>query len=383
MTTTHEEPSAESSHAGGRQPLSAEDLRQMSAEEVMIAGAEADDIHIVHRRHRFPVPGTKAEKRAERAVAACFAISALAGVGFVVAFVAIPFKWHLPGTPQTFRFFTPALGGTIALMLLFMGIGMVLWAKWLMPEEEVIQDRHDEPTSEEDNLIIEASLVTGYEDTGLPRRSLLLKTLGLAGGAIATVPLVAIVGGMIKSPGDLLFHTMFQRNKKLFPETGGRVPLVLENFERVGPGDLEPGGLLTVFPGVRHPVEGFDKNGVEDVSSPTLLIRLRPGQKIQPLPGQAKFGWPPEDPEYVAFSKICTHAGCPASLYEQQTSRILCPCHQSQFEVLKDATPVFGPAARPLPKLPLTVVTDADGAQYFVADRDYPEPVGPSFWERP
>ena len=365
------------------EPLTAEELRKMSPEEVMIAGSEADGVHIVHRRDRFPVRGTLAEKRAERAVAACFGISALAGIGFIVAFVAIPFKWHLPGTPQNFRFYTPALGGLLAAMLLFMGVGMVLWAKWLMPEEEAVQERHDEPSSEEDKLMTEATLLTGLEDTGLPRRSMILKTLGLAGGALATVPLVAIVGAMIKKPGDTLFHTMFQNNKKLFPESNGRVPLVLENFQRVGPNDLAPGGILTVFPGLREPEPGFVKNGVNDATSPTLLIRLKPGQKVKARKGQAGFGWPSDNPEFVAFSKICTHAGCPASLYEQQTSRLLCPCHQSQFEVLQDAKPVFGPASRSLPKLPLEVQVAEDGTQYFVAGSDYHEAIGPAFWERP
>ena len=83
-----------------------------------------------------------------------------------------------------------------------------------------------------------------------------------------------------------------------------------------------------------------------------MLIRLRPEQVAEiasPRPGQADFGYG----EYVAYSKICTHAGCPVSLYEQETSRILCPCHQSQFVVTQGAKPVFGPATRPLPQLPI------------------------------
>ncbi len=361
--------------------LTADDIRKMTPEEAMLAGSEADGVHIVHRRDRFPIRGTKAEKRAERAVALTFAISALAGLGFIVAFVAIPFKWHLPGTPQNFRFYTPALGGLLAIMLVFLGVGMVLWAKWLMPEEEAVQDRHDVPSTDEDKMLTEATLIVGLEDTGLPRRGLLLRTLLLAGGAMATVPLVALVGAMIKKPGDKLFHTLFKPNLDMFPESGGHVPLVYSDWRRVGPDDLEPGGLATVFPGVREEVNGYD--GVTDASSPTLLIRLRPGQKIKARKGQAGFGWPAHNPEYVAFSKICTHAGCPASLYEQQTSRLLCPCHQSQFQVLEDAKPVFGPATRSLPKLPITVETGQDGRQYFVALSDYKEAIGPGFWERP
>ncbi|HKC27813.1 MAG TPA: Rieske 2Fe-2S domain-containing protein, partial [Jatrophihabitans sp.] len=359
-----------------------EEIRRMTPEEAMIAGAEVDGVHIVHRRNRFPIPGTKAEKRAERGVALAFTISALAGVGFIVAFVALPYHWHLPGTPQNFRFYTPALGGLLAIMMIFLGVGLVLWAKWLMPEEEAVQERHDDPSTEEDKLLTEATLVVGLEDTGLPRRGLILRTLLLAGGAVATVPLIALVGGMIKKPGDALFHTLFRPNKKLFPETNGLVPLVRDDWTRVSPDDIQPGGVETVFPGVRQQTpQGTD--GVSDPSSPTLLIRLRPGERVKPRKGQAHFGWPADNPEYLAFSKICTHAGCPASLYEQQTGRLLCPCHQSQFQVLEDAKPVFGPATRSLPKLPLTVQTDADGRQYFLAASDYHEAIGPGFWERP
>jgi ubiquinol-cytochrome c reductase iron-sulfur subunit len=359
----------------------AEDIRQMTPEEAMRAGAEADGIHIVHRRDRFPIRGTKAEKRAERGVALAFTISALAGAGFIVAFVALPYRWHLPGTPQNFRFYTPALGGLLAIMMIFLGVGLVLWAKWLMPEEETVQDRHDVASSEEDKLLTEATLIVGLEDTGLPRRGMILRSLALAGGAFATVPLVALVGGMLKKPGDQLLHTLFRPNPEMFPASNGLVPIVYSDWRRVSPDDLEPGGIATVFPGVRAKT-AYGTDGVTDAASPTLIIRLRPGQKVKSRKGQAGFGWPANNPEYIAFSKICTHAGCPASLYEQQTGRLLCPCHQSQFQVLEDAKPVFGPATRSLPKLPLTVEVSEDGRQYFLAASDYHEAIGPGFWER-
>ena len=383
MSTTDDDTTTTGAHTahGHAAPPTADELKAMSAEERMIAGAETDDIHIVHRRDRFPIRGTKAEKRAERSVAACFAIAGLAGLGFIVYFCAGPWRWHLPGTAQNFRFYTPILGGLMAALLLFMGLGLILWAKWLMPEEEVIQERHDFPTTEEDKLMTEATLSVGLDDTGLPRRSLILRTLVLAGGALATVPLVALIGAMIKKPGDQLFHTFFARNPKMFPETNGRVPIVYSDWRQVSPDDLEPGAIATVFPGVRkEDKNGF--NGLTSASSPTIIIRLRPGQVVKSRKGQSAFGWPAANPEYVAYSKICTHAGCPASLYEQQTSRLLCPCHQSQFEVLLDAKPVFGPATRSLPKLPLDVVV-VNGKQYFYARSDYHEAVGPGFWERP
>jgi quinol---cytochrome c reductase iron-sulfur subunit len=338
------------------------EIAAMSDEEAMIAGAAVDGVYIEHRRQRFPVPGTKTEKRAERTVAACFVLSAVAGLAFVVCFIAVPFKYHLIGTgSQDFTLYTPILGALLGISLFMLGIGAVLWAKWLMPEEEVVQDRHDGPSPITDQMLTAATLKAGLADTGLARRSVLKMSLGLAGGALGIVPLVAIVGALIKKPRGELFHTLW----------GPNVAMVYADGRRVGPNDLEPGAILTVFPGV--------PGAISNASSPTLLIRLRPGQVVRPRKGQGSFGWN----DYVAFSKICTHAGCPASLYEQQTTRLLCPCHQSQFEVLEDAKPVFGPATRSLPKLPLGVEQGEDGITYFVAKSDFNEAIGPAFWERP
>jgi ubiquinol-cytochrome c reductase iron-sulfur subunit len=368
--------------SGENQTPSADEVLAMTKEEAMILAAKLDGVDIVHRQERFPVPGTKAEKRAERSVALAFVLSGLAGIGFVVYFIVGDWHWNLPNKAQNFQYFTPILGVTLALMFGFMGIGMVLWAKKLLPEEHIIQERHDEPSEDVDRMLADATLVAALHDTGLGRRKVLGRSLLFAGGAVATVPLVALVGAMIKKPGDKLFHTLFKPNKKLFPESGGLVPLVYENWTQVSPDDFLPGGVATVFPGVRtKSISGYD--GVHDASSPTLIIRLRPDQTVQPrtLKGKSQkdFQWG----DFVAYSKICTHAGCPASLYEQQTSRLLCPCHQSQFEVLKDARPVFGPATRSLPKLPLTVLTGSDGKQYFYAKSDFHEAIGPAFWERP
>ncbi len=346
--------------------LTAEEVSRLSTEEAMIVGAEIDDVFIVHRRERFPIAGTRAEKRAERTVAGMFLLAFLAAVGFIVVFCgAVPYEWHLPNQgSQGFHYFTPLLGLLLGISLGAIGIGTVLWAKWLLPEEEVVQDRHDRPKDPAQQMLTAATLVQGFHDTGIGRRSMLKGTIGLAGGALAVVPLVALVGAMIKKPnrgpGQSLFHTLW----------GSGVAVVDADGKRIGPADILPGGLMTVFPGV--------PGGIAAGDSPTLLIRLRPGQTVKARKGQAGYQWQ----DFVAFSKICTHAGCPASLYEQQTGRLLCPCHQSQFQVLEDAKPVFGPATRSLPKLPLGVEV-VDGTQYFVAKGDYPEAVGPAFWERP
>jgi ubiquinol-cytochrome c reductase iron-sulfur subunit len=102
-------------------------------------------------------------------------------------------------------------------------------------------------------------------------------------------------------------------------------------------------------------------------------MRVEPGL-IVPLPGRET--WTPDG--YVVYSKICTHAGCPVGLYQRETQQLLCPCHQSSFDVLHHAKPVFGPAAAPLPQLPIEL--GADG--FLRATGDFSEPVGPSFWRR-
>ena len=103
----------------------------------------------------------------------------------------------------------------------------------------------------------------------------------------------------------------------------------------------------------------------------TVLVRVEPGLN---KPAEGREDWAPDG--LLAYSKVCTHAGCPVGLYRAQDKRLICPCHQSTFDVLRGATPVYGPAARPLPQLPIRL--EADGT--FTAEGDFPEPVGPSFW---
>ncbi len=111
----------------------------------------------------------------------------------------------------------------------------------------------------------------------------------------------------------------------------------------------------------------------EKAKAVVLLMRLNP-ESLNPSPGREDWGYN----GIVAYSKICTHVGCPVALYEQQTHHLLCPCHQSTFDLTQECKVIFGPASRPLPQLPIAV--DAEG--YLVATSDFHEPVGPSYWER-
>jgi quinol---cytochrome c reductase iron-sulfur subunit len=337
--------------------LDVEAFREAPLEQQAVQAAELDGVRIVHRRERFPAPGSKAEKRAERAVSLCFVIAFLGAVAFSVCYIVLPWQYGI--SSDTYPWFTPVMGVTMAISLFGFGFGAVLWAKLLIPEEEAVQERHGGRSDVADRETTTAILSDGIGMTGVARRSLLQRALGLSGlalGALAIIPL----GGLIKKPKGELFRTGWKDG----------VRLMTSDRRLIRPGDLEAGGIATVFPATP---DGLTTQVVAD--SVVLLIRLRPGQTVRARPGQESFGWQ----DYLAYSKICTHAGCPASLYEQQTGRLLCPCHQSQFDLLQDAKPVFGPAARPLPKLAITV----DDEGYFVAKSDFTEPIGPSFWERP
>ncbi|MET8837386.1 Rieske 2Fe-2S domain-containing protein [Micromonospora sp. NPDC004540] len=351
----------------GREPLDVNDPR-LSRFEIVEEGARRDDIEIVHYEPQV-VPGSKAERRMTRTVASFFWITFLAGLAFLVVYIWWPWQWEAGRGGD--KYYTPLLGVTLGIALLGVGFGILTWGKKLLPKEVSIQDRHDQPGSPADRRITGETMLYMADELGVKRRPLLgLSVLaGLAPvGAVLAAPLV---GGLISQPhkNNQMFTTGFAPG-----EGGKRIRLVREDGRPIRPADVSVGGQLTVFPGI----DGGVSNKHAD--SPTLLIHLREddAQKSRAAnerKGHGDFMWG----NYVAFSKICTHAGCPASLYEQQTNRLLCPCHQSQFLITDNAKPVFGPANRPLPQLPIEV--DEEG--FFVARSDYTETIGPDFWERP
>ncbi len=332
----------------------------MDAEELNRLGARYDGVEVLHVDPP-PAPGSGLEKQAERQVALAFAVAGLFALAFAVVYFGS--GWFLPDWQWASldggwsAIYTPLLGLTMGGALVFIGVGLVLFVKKLLPHETAVQDKHD--GSQFDRSTTAATLMGGLAKTGFPRRKMISRTLGFAGGALGLM-LIAPLGGLIKNPntGNPLGTTPWAKG----------VRLVRDDGTPIRPGDAEPGSLQTVFPAV--------DGGNLAPDSATMLIRLRPEQlaDLQPRQGQADYGYG----DYVAYSKICTHAGCPVSLYEQETGRILCPCHQSQFDVTQGAKPVFGPATRPLPELPITL----DDEGYFVARSDYAEAVGPTYWNR-
>ncbi|WP_410811050.1 ubiquinol-cytochrome c reductase iron-sulfur subunit [Micromonospora sp. 067-2] len=336
--------------------------------DVVREGARRDDIEIVHYEQQV-LPGTKAERRLTRVVAGLFLITGLSATAFLAIYIWWPWQYE-PGRGGD-KFYTPLLGFTLGVALLAVGFGILTWGKKLLPKEVSIQDRHEGAVDSEGRTITGQTMLYMADELGVKRRPLLGISLlaGLAPvGAVVAAPLV---GGLISQPhkNNQMFTTGFAA-----AGSGERIRLVREDGRPVRPADISTGGQLTVFPGIENGVSN------EHADSPTLLIHLRDSdaqdsRRANERIGHGDFMWG----NYAAFSKICTHAGCPASLFEQQTNRLLCPCHQSQFLITDNARPVFGPASRRLPQLPIEV--DSEG--FFVAKSDYTETVGPDFWERP
>ena len=292
------------------------------------------------------------ERSAERKVAALFLLSFVGVIAFVITYFAAPFNF----TARNNIYFTPLLALFMALALGGIGAGAVKWAKTLMVDEEAVQDRHGFASDQAEIDATGQAIMQGLEQTGLPRRKLLRNTLLLGAGSLAILPLPLLLDlGPYAHKERALAETAWKKGIRLVRRNGTPVRL----------GDLALGALETVYPDV--------PGGVRMADSPTMLIRMRP-EELTPRKGRED--WSVQG--HIAYSVICTHLGCPVKLYEQQTHHLFCPCHQSTFDASNGAKVLFGPAARSLPQLPIYV--DADG--YFVAGGPYPEPVGPSYWER-
>ena len=374
------------------------ELASMSREQLVELGGKMDGVDTVFREERWPVPGTKAEKRAERSVAYWLLLGGFSGLALLLIFLFWPWEYQPMGSAGEiwYQLATPLYGLTFGLSILAIGIGAVLYQKKFIPEEISIQERHDGRSPELHRKTIAANLTDALETSTLKRRKVVGLSLGIGLGAFGLGTLVAFIGGLIKNPWKPVVPTADGMKAVLW--TSGWTPrfkgetifmaratgLPGESpFVKMRPEDIDAGGMETVFPWREADGDGTTVESHERLSeiamgvrNPVMLIRIKPVDMLRVVKrkGQESFNFG----ELFAFTKVCSHLGCPSSLYEQQTYRILCPCHQSQFDALHFARPIFGPAARALAQLPITI--DQDG--YLVANGDFIEPVGPAFWER-
>jgi ubiquinol-cytochrome c reductase iron-sulfur subunit len=340
-------------------------------------GARRDGVELVHYAPRFPVPGTRREARVVRSVALMFLLSGLFATFFVVAYIWWPWKYEVGSNLS--KLYTPLLGASLGLSLAMLGFGLITWGKKLLPEEIAVQDRHEAPDLAERKLTGE-TMLNMVDELGIKRRPLLAKTALLGMLPLGVVAVAPLIGALIKDPHhpNILMHTGWDPSLN----SGQPIALTRDDGTKIRPEDVSIGGQMTVFPGIFDPItHEFVGASNDHADSPTLLIHLRDADAAALRANLVHVAINEHNTwgNFVAYSKICTHAGCPASLYEQQTNRLLCPCHQSQFNILDNARPIFGPATRRLPMLPLTVGSDG----FFYAKSDYQVPIGPGFWERP
>jgi ubiquinol-cytochrome c reductase iron-sulfur subunit len=314
---------------------------------------------------RFPDPGLpahqlrmtdtdpRAARRAERQVAGLFGLSVVGTLVFCVGYFAV----QLTSTANV-ALSTRLLGGGLGVALFCIGLGAVHWAKTLMADEEIVEERHSTASSDEDRAAAAALLRQGNEESGFGRRKLIRNSLITALGALG-LPAIISLRDLGPLPGDRLEHTTWKKGVRVVTDPTHRP---------IKAADIPIGGVVHVLPEGTESLEDKAKAAV-------ILIRLEPEEASRyVVKGREDWGYA----GIVAYSKICTHVGCPVGLYEQQTHHLLCPCHQSTFDVLRHCEVVFGPASRPLPQLPITV----DDEGYLVAQSDFTEPVGPSYWER-
>lgn len=313
-----------------------------------------------------------AEKRAERQVAAFFFSSVVFSVLFCVVYLTAKIGDN-PSTVLGLGASNVGLGLTLGLGLLAIGVGAILWARKLMGDHEISELRHSASSTEEDRVELLEKLDAGIEESGIGRRPLVRNSL-LAAMAALGLPAVFTLKDLGTPRIDRLKHTVWGAGMHVVQDV---------SYTKIKASDMVVGQLINAAPDVLNPEVLKETQGEnagtyfleETAKAAVIIVKIDPAD-IRSQQAPAGQTWDVNG--VLAFSKICTHVGCPISLWEHQTHHLLCPCHQSTFDLADSAKVVFGPAARALPQLPITV--DADG--YLIAQSDFREPVGPSFWER-
>ena len=307
----------------------------------------------------------KAADRVERQVSGMFGLATLLVIGSCVAYFAIPRDSILEFGPLSGNANNMVIGLCIGLALFLIGAGAIQWAKKLMVDEEISEERHAAHSSPEQIAEITEAFKEGAAESGFGRRKMIRNSLIGALGVLG-LPAIVLLRDLGPLPGRALYNTIWAKGIRVVNDVTDRP---------IKPSDLVVGQLVNAAPANLAPLQ--EQNAAEyqnaKAKAAVIVVRIKPSE-IRTKPGRENWGID----GILCYSKICTHVGCPISLYEQTTHHVLCPCHQSTFDLADSAKVIFGPAARPLPQLPLAV--DSEG--YLVAQSGFHEPVGPSFFER-
>ncbi|UPK73409.1 Rieske 2Fe-2S domain-containing protein [Nocardioidaceae bacterium SCSIO 66511] len=307
------------------------------------------------------------ERRAERQVAGMFGLASLLALAFCVCYFAVPLD-----TTTTFLGFTAqnfALGVTLGGALLLIGLGAIQWAKKLMADHEIIEMRHPARSSDEDREETLAMFNDGVNESGFGRRPLIRNSLFGALGVLG-LPAIVMLRDLGPLPGDDQFKTVWTKGMRIANDVSG---------QPIRPSQVEEGQLTNAEPEILFETDEHGEpviHGSEALAvkakAAVILVRMPPEDVTAP---KGRENWDIDG--ILCYSKICTHVGCPISLYEQQTHHVLCPCHQSTFDLADGGKVIFGPAHRALPQLQLGV----DDEGYLIAMGDFEDVVGPSFPE--
>jgi len=279
----------------------------------------------------------KRERWGTLIVTVSLALAFTGGIGFLIAY------WS-DGS-------NVLMGGTLALFFGGLGVALVVWSHLLTANKEAIEPREplSHPTTDFEPAINDFRL--GESDV---RRRGLLISAAAAGSAIIGAVFISMLRSLAFAPGSDLYTRVWKRGQRLVTADGH--PVTVDS--------LQPGSTTIVFP----------EDSIGSERSQTVLLRVH--QDLLQLPRE-RSRWAPMG--NLAYSRVCTHAGCTVGMYEATTHLLMCPCHQSTFNVLDGAQPTGGPAARALPQLPLY----ADSQGFLHAAGGFTEPPGPGFWEMP
>ena len=307
----------------------------------------------------------KLERRAELQISGMFGLATVLLVLFCVAYFTVDFDQTFLGwSAQNF-----ALGASLGGAMLLMGAGIIQWAKKLMGDHEIVEPRHPVRSSDEDRADVMVDVNAGLNESGVGRRPMIRNSLIAAIGVLSLGPPIVMLGDLGPLPYGHT-KTVWKRGMRIVNDVSGTP---------IKPSELEVGQLVNAEPAalfeededghrIIHGTEALQAKAKAAV----ILVRMRP-EAITPASGRENWGVD----GILCYSKICTHVGCPISLWEQQTHNVLCPCHQSTFDLADAGKVIFGPAARPLPQLPLGV--DSEG--YLIAMNDFTEIIAPSYPE--
>ncbi len=316
---------------------------------------------------RFTDVDDAAADRAYKQIVGMLAAVPVLVVAFLVVYFAVPRDAELVLFGANLKMQTTLLGLTAGVATLLIGISAIHWARMLMSDEEIVGDRHGAASPPEARERVLTDLETGIEASGIRRRKLL--GTGMA-GALGMMALPAVVSLADMGPWPTAELRAKTIEKTIWAEG---VHLVNDvTFTRLKATELVVGQLVNAQPETLQKYHGAALQQQKAKAS-IIVVRMDPNSIRIP---ESRRDWQVDG--ILCYSKICTHVGCPISLWEQQTHHLLCPCHQSTFDLGNSGVVVFGPAARALPQLPIT--TDAEG--YLVARSDFTVPVGPSYFER-